>query len=62
LLELTFTLRLALEVPDAAERWRAGAVVFALARLNRRSRPFPGGCPMIERIVVLGGGVRGKSG
>jgi hypothetical protein len=34
LLELTVTLRIALEVPDAAERWLAGEVVFALAWLN----------------------------
>jgi hypothetical protein len=32
--ELTAALRIALEVPDAAERWRAGGVVSAPARLN----------------------------
>jgi hypothetical protein len=34
LLELTATLRIALEVPDAAERWLGSEVVFALARLS----------------------------
>jgi Fe-S-cluster containining protein len=34
LLELTAALRIALEVPDAAERWLAGAPVFASARLG----------------------------
>jgi Fe-S-cluster containining protein len=34
LLELTAALRIALEVPDAAERWLAGEGVFAPARLN----------------------------
>jgi tryptophan 7-halogenase len=59
LLALTATLRLALEGPDAAERWLAGEVAFALARLSCRGRPFPGGCPMIARILVLGGGSAG---
>lgn len=34
LLELTAALRIALEVPDAAERWLAGEPVFAPARLD----------------------------
>jgi Fe-S-cluster containining protein len=34
LLELTAALRIALEVPDAAERWLAGEAVFTPARLN----------------------------
>ena len=34
LLELTAALRIALEVPDAAERWLAGEAVFAPARLD----------------------------
>lgn len=34
LVELTAALRIALEVPDAAERWLAGEAVFAPARLN----------------------------
>ena len=32
--ELTAALRIALEVPDAAERWLAGEAVFAPAPLN----------------------------
>jgi hypothetical protein len=34
LVELTAALRIALEVPDAAERWLAGEAVFTPARLN----------------------------
>jgi Fe-S-cluster containining protein len=34
LLELTAALRIAFEVPDAAERWLAGEAVFAPARLD----------------------------
>ena len=34
LVELTAALRIALELPDAAERWLAGEAVFAPARLN----------------------------
>src|SRR5262249_24591172 len=34
LVEWTAALRIALEVPDAAERWLAGEPVFAAARLN----------------------------
>jgi Fe-S-cluster containining protein len=34
LVELTTALRIALELPDAAERWLAGEAVFAPARLN----------------------------
>jgi Fe-S-cluster containining protein len=34
LVELTAALRIALEVPDAAQRWLAGEAVFAPARLN----------------------------
>ncbi len=34
LVELTAALRIAFEVPDAAERWLAGEAVFAPARLN----------------------------
>jgi Fe-S-cluster containining protein len=34
LVELTAALAVALEVPDAAERWLAGEAVFATARLN----------------------------
>jgi Fe-S-cluster containining protein len=34
LLELTAALRIALEVPDAAQRWLTGEAVFAPARLN----------------------------
>jgi hypothetical protein len=34
LLELTAALRIAFEVPDAFDRWRAGEAVFAPARLD----------------------------
>ena len=34
LLELTGALRIALTVPDAAQRWLAGEAVFAPARFN----------------------------
>jgi hypothetical protein len=34
LVDLTAALRIALDVPDAAERWLAGEAVFAPARLN----------------------------